>query len=343
MNALPPTRLPAPLAGRLRGSRRATPAAGALISLVAFVVSGCGTVPSSPLPASSSAGSTAATPARSAIESPSPSPAPDISGLVLAGDGSPALGVLAGPGTLTPLEAPSTPITFLRGTPSGLLAVLRDGTVAIVRVDGSATRWTVDRRFNGVAAAAVDPSGAMLAIENRRPFDEGGLLTLRIAPLAAGPSRRITVSRLRSNGPPVWLSDGRVAVVATTTAGADVLAVIDAGTGTATTLPFDAVDLVASADGKTAALVEAAAVRVGPADELGQASFGQPVNVVPPAGAQLAEAALDGTGERIAFAWEDEDLTPFAIEVATAASGWQVVSRVDVPAGATRIRLAWVS
>ncbi len=349
MNALPPTLQ----AGRLRGSRRATPAAGVLgmlIAVVALATAACDravspTPPTSP--AATSAGPTATpvpspTLAPTATLAPPATPTPDLAGLVLASDGSPTLGVMTRAGSLTPLEPPSRRIAGVESAAHGLLAVLRDGTIAVGRVEGSATEWTVDRRFSGVAAAAVDPTGTMLAIEGRRQFDEGGTLLLRVAPLGAGTARTISVSRLRANGAPVWLSDGRVAVVANTTAGANVLAVVDATTGEATTLPLDAIDIAASGDGETVALVEAAGMRVGPVDALGKATFGQPVDVVPPDGAQLAEAALDATGERIAFVWEAEDQTPLAIEIATAGSGWRVAGRLDVPSGARVIHLAWL-
>jgi hypothetical protein len=345
--------LPTRRTGRLRGSRRASPAAGVLVAAVAFSLSGCGTsVPSATgrpaTPVSTSSASPSASeaplPTDTAIaSSPTSAASADAAGLVVLADGSaPSLRLIAADGTTTPLPSPDGTIRFVTGTSTGLLAVTGTGSVAVGRLRGSSLTWTVDARFEAAAAAAVDPPNTMIAVIDRRALEETRRLRIRIAPIPDGPVQVISVDGLSANGPPGWLADGRLTLRAATPSGASVLALVDPASGDTQTVALDALDVAVSSDGATVALVGERDVRIVPTDRIGTAGAGAIVDLgEADPGLQLAAVALDRAGQRVALLLEDEDQQPVSIRVATARNGWRADDDVDVPAGAAGVWLAW--
>jgi hypothetical protein len=342
MNALPPTLLPAPLAGRLRGSRRATPAAGAAMTLLAIGLVGCGNE-APPTPAASVATQPAAASGASAVPSVTSAPSVDVGGLVIAADGSEfALTVLGADALARPLDSPGAPIRFLGAARGGVVVVLADGSIAVGRVADASIQWTPDRRFQPAAAAAVDRTGRRIAVIARRELESTRPLRIWIAALGTGDVRSVVIAGLHANGPPAWISGDRILVRTVTNAGVDVFVLVDPNSGRHETMRLDAIDAFASGDGGTVGIVNETVIRVAAADDLADELPGTAVALGGAAqGLHVATAALDAKGERIAFVLEDDDQRPVAIGVASAGGGWTMARQIAVPAGATLVRVAW--
>ncbi|HET7027352.1 MAG TPA: hypothetical protein VFI28_06650 [Candidatus Limnocylindrales bacterium] len=341
MNANPPKRR----AGRSPGRRPGAPAAGVLLVVVAMLVSAaCSTAPSPPPTTTAVASQPASAPpsaSASASASADPTGSSSAVGLVVVvDDGSQSLGLAGADGALGSLSAPRHPIRQIRAATAGLVAALDDGTLAFGRLRAGSIAWMDGPPTANLAALAADPGGRFLALLDTDRLGQGLPLALEIVPVAGGDGRTITAKELEANGAPAWLADGRIALRAIGRGGRDVLAIVDSATDRTTSVPFDAIDLFASADGRTVALAYERAIRIVPAADLSGDGVAVAVPTDPGAG-RVAEVALDPTGGRIAFVLEDDDQTPISIRIATAAAGWRETAHIDVPVGTTRIRIAW--
>ncbi len=368
MTRTPPDRsvLLRPAARRAKLPPAAGPAPWLTLALVAAFVAGCARVaPSSPLPQPAPTGRTApSATGRTAPAATGSNAGPALLLLAAAGDdGAVAEGAaaslvliqLSGHSITLPLPAPSV-AAVVPGVAGGLVAVLRDGRAFIA--PGGPAGLATGSGWRPVAldgpgrlppgafvwSASASPDGRQVAAV-ARPGDAESPSALVVIDAGQGRREILPLADASEGVPPAWVDAAHVVIVQRDHLDRLFLALVKVGTGQVTDrLAVRALDIAASANAGTLALVTDGRVVVGPTApilRLGQAPDTGPI--LPPTDLVRGGIALDADGGVLAVAVEAGDPGPSRIAVYVRdGETWRAGARITPPVSASGGWLAWL-
>ena len=354
MTRTPPDRsaMLRPAARRAKRPPVACPAPWLALALVAAFVAGCArVVPSSPAPppvatdrtAPSATGSTAG---------------PALLLLAAAGDGAAASLVLirlSGDSVTLPLPAPSV-AAVAPGVAGGLVAVLRDGRAFVApggvggleagsgwlpvalsgpgRMPSGALVWSATSSPNGRQVAAI-----------ARPADAESPGALVVIQADHGRREILPLADESEGVPPAWVDAAHVVIVQRDHLDRLFLALVEVATGQFTDrLALRALDIAASADAGTLAIVTDGRIAVGPTAPVLELRRIPGTGPVLPRGDMVRGGiALDEDGGVLAVAVEagDPGSSRIAVYVRDGAT-WRAGARITPPVSASGGWLTWL-
>ncbi|HEV7808992.1 MAG TPA: hypothetical protein VGO64_00220 [Candidatus Limnocylindrales bacterium] len=160
-------------------------------------------------------------------------------------------------GTLVPFDAPAERIRAAVAAGDRVLVVGVDGRTWVSTGAAAAGSWAaLHASVAGPAAGpliALSPNGTALAAARGDP--QAARFDLDLIDVPGGTARRIPVAR-GLNGPPTWLGQTIVVVNLIPPGGSSGLAAIDVATGAITDAVGPGIDLTASADGSSVAVID---------------------------------------------------------------------------------------
>ena len=354
MTRTPPDRsaMLRPAARRAKRPPAACPAPWLTLALVAASVRGCArVVPSSPAPQPAATGETAPSATRT-------NAGPALLLLAAAGDGVAASLVLirlAGASVTLPLPAPSV-AAVAPGGAGVLVAVLRDGRAFIA--PGGAAGLETGSGWRPVALSGPGrmPSGALVwsatsspdgkqVAAIARPGDAESPSALVVIQADQGRREILPLADESEGVPPAWVDDAHVVIVQRDHLDRLFLALVEVATGQVThRLAVRSLDIAASADGGTLALVADGRIVVGPTAPvlaLGRAPGTGPD--LPLGDLVRGGIALDEDGGLLAVAVQAGDPGPSRIAVyVRAGETWRAGARITPPVSASGGWLTWL-
>jgi hypothetical protein len=249
-----------------------------------------------------------------------------------------------------PVALPDPATAWLSvGRGNVLLATLIDGRLEVsepLRADDPA--WSPVEPTNVADAppegplyfGTWDPDGGAFALLGGDLGSGDGVRIVVVDPNLAGAAEAPVGTRTRPV-PPAWIDADRVAV-ATGTADAPTLTLLDTATGQTRDGPSGVRLLATSADARVAAIwTTDGSMGVLPTDTW--LSGGEPSHEItaPDGTVRALSMALDETGARLAIVWADADGVPSRITVHTEAHDWARVASIGLPSTQAAV-VAWL-
>ncbi len=353
MSPGPPVRYAAlrPALGRAKRLPAAGPGSWLAFALTAVFVAGCASVvPASPAPSPTATGGPAA--ASTGVTAGSAlllvaDPGGDSTSLFLLR--------LSGDIVTLPLPAPSV-AAVVPGSGGRLVAVLADGRAFVAPAGAAGLSAHDEWRPIELSGSGRMPSGALIwsatsspdgkqVAAIARPRDAQSPSALVVIQADLGRREVVPLADESEGVPPAWVDGTHVVIVQRDHLDRLFLALVEVATGRVTDrLALRAMDVAASADASTLALVTDGRIAVGPAAavlSLGRAPDLGPV--LPPGDLMRGGIALDQDGGSLAVAVDAGDPGSSRIAVyARDGDAWRAGARIRPPVSASGGWLTWL-